>query len=163
MPQLRVLFTVRRALGILTTELAHQLGTTVPTASGVVSKLVARGLIERTKAVSDRRQAPLHLTSDGAALAGELLTVVDPFLTRVGALVGDDIQAVTETLERVAEIAERVRDELARAGKPSALDGLGSSWDVSENAMASLPARGSAVAPSVAAAGSTGKEPSNGG
>jgi DNA-binding MarR family transcriptional regulator len=158
LPQLRVLFTVRRTPGILTTDLAHQLGTTVPTASGIVSKLVTRGLIDRTKADLDRRQAPLQLTSAGAALAGELLTVVDPFLTRVGALVGDDIQAVTATLESVARIAEQVRDELAGAGIAGTSDGQGPSWNEPERAAPRLPLRRSASPANAVTAASTGKD-----
>jgi DNA-binding MarR family transcriptional regulator len=158
LPQLRVLFTVRRTPGILTTDLAHQLGTTVPTASGIVSKLVTRGLIDRTKAVSDRRQAPLQLTRSGAALAGELLTVVDPFLTRVGALVGDDIQAVTSTLERVAAIAEQVRDELASSTVADSFVLPGPDSTESARIAPRRPGRGSPVAAGAVAAGTTGKD-----
>jgi len=45
LPQLRVLYQVRRAPGITTGDLAHGLGITVSTVSGLVSKLADRGLI----------------------------------------------------------------------------------------------------------------------
>ena len=70
LPQLRVLYAVRRTPGILTADIGRQLGVTISTTSGLVSKLVDRGLLERRSGVDDRRQAPLYLTEAGAALTG---------------------------------------------------------------------------------------------
>jgi len=112
LPQLRVLFAVRRTPGILTRGLAQEVGTTVSTTSGLVSKLVARGLLARMDGAEDRRQSPLYLTDAGAVLAGEMLTVVDPFLIGVAGLLGDDIEQVTAALERVAELAQQIWDTL---------------------------------------------------
>jgi DNA-binding MarR family transcriptional regulator len=112
LPQLRVLFAARRTPGILPTELARELGTTISTTSGLVSKLVARGLLERGSPSQDRRQTPLFLTSNGRELAGEMLEVVDPFLVRVADLMRGDIGLVTEVLERVARAAQEVWNQL---------------------------------------------------
>jgi MarR family transcriptional regulator, temperature-dependent positive regulator of motility len=112
LPQLRVLFAARRTPGILPTELARELGTTISTTSGLVSKLVGRGLLERGNPSQDRRQTPLFLTPAGSALAGEMLEVVDPFLLRVAGLMNGDIQLVTEVLERVAQAAQEVWADL---------------------------------------------------
>lgn len=126
LPQLRVLFAARRTPGILPTELARELGTTVSTTSGLVSKLVLRGLLERSNASQDRRQTPLYLTDAGSALAGEMLGVVDPFLLRVADRMNSDIEQVTEVLERVARAAQDVWDELPNSddshqGRPAAV------------------------------------------
>src|SRR5436305_13299851 len=65
LPQLRVLYQVRRSPGITTGDLAHQLGITVSTTSGLVGKLADRGLIRRASAPGDRRQIPLSLSPQG--------------------------------------------------------------------------------------------------
>src|SRR5215207_7156827 len=71
-PQLRVLYFLRRHPGATTGELARHLGITVSTVSGLVIKLVDRGLVVRGTLADDRRQAPLRLSEAGAALLGEL-------------------------------------------------------------------------------------------
>src|SRR5438105_10931775 len=61
LPQLRVLYQIRRQPGITTGELARAIGVSVSTISGLVVKLADRGLVERTTAAGDRRQVPLQL------------------------------------------------------------------------------------------------------
>jgi DNA-binding MarR family transcriptional regulator len=109
LPQLRVLYHIRRAPGITTGELSRALGVTVSTTSGLVIKLVERGQVARTTTPGDRRQAPLSLTEDGAALVGELTDVGRPFLNRVAAELGGELDAVTAALERLSDLAARVR------------------------------------------------------
>jgi DNA-binding MarR family transcriptional regulator len=111
LPQLRVLYQIRRTPGITTRELSHTLGITVSTTSGLVTKLVDRGLIERTRSQDDRRQAPLRLTETGTTVVGELAEAGRPLLERVAAHLGDDLGPVTEALERLAEAAARARRE----------------------------------------------------
>jgi DNA-binding MarR family transcriptional regulator len=111
LPQLRVLFHVRRVPDITTGELSRALGITVSTTSGLVIKLVERGLVERHTTPEDRRQAPLRLTEAGQALVGELSDVGRPFLALVAERLGDDLARVTATLERLAQTAVTVRSE----------------------------------------------------
>jgi MarR family transcriptional regulator, organic hydroperoxide resistance regulator len=113
LPQLRVLYHIRRAPGVTTGELAAALGITVSTTSGLVIKLAERGLVARTTAADDRRQAPLHLTHEGEGLTGELSEVGHLFTGRVAALLGDDLGGVTAALERLVAAA-------SEAGGPSA-------------------------------------------
>jgi DNA-binding MarR family transcriptional regulator len=108
LPQLRVLFQVRRSPGITTGELSRLLGITVSTTSGLVIKLVERGLLARTTVTADRRQAPLTLTEAGAALAGELSDAGRPFLEAVAESLGPDLPRVIEALERLDEAAALV-------------------------------------------------------
>ena len=109
LPQLRVLFHVRRSPGITTAELARLLGITVSTTSGLVIKLTDRGLIERVAVPDDRRQAALHLTDAAAAIVSEISEKWRPFLTRVAEALGDDLEPVLAALEKLVAAAEHVR------------------------------------------------------
>jgi DNA-binding MarR family transcriptional regulator len=121
LPQLRVLFQVRRAPGITTKELSRALGVTVSTTSGLAIKLVERGLIERLPAAADRRLAPLRLTPAGEDLTGELAEPAQRFLAEVAGRLGDDLAPVTAALERLAGAAAAVRAPGARpAAEPGA-------------------------------------------
>jgi DNA-binding MarR family transcriptional regulator len=109
LPQLRVLFHIRRSPGITTAELARLLGVTVSTTSGLVIKLTDRGLIERQSVPDDRRQAALHLTDSAAALVSEISETWRPFFVRVADALGDDLEGVTEALQKLVAAAEHVR------------------------------------------------------
>jgi len=123
LPQLRVLYYLRRHPGVTTGELARRLGITVSTTSGLVIKLVDRGLVVRGSLADDRRQAPLRLSDDGAALLGELSEDARTHLREVADRLGDDLERVVEALELLAEIASRDRDAAPEAtaagGHPS--------------------------------------------
>lgn len=109
LPQLRVLFHIRRSPGITTAELARFLGVTVSTTSGLVIKLTDRGLIERLAVPDDRRQAALYLTDGAAALVSEISETWRPFFERVTEALGDDLEAVTAALQKLVNAAEHVR------------------------------------------------------
>jgi DNA-binding MarR family transcriptional regulator len=118
LPQLRVLYQVRRTPGITTGELARLLGITMSTTSGLVGKLADRGLVERSSLPGDRRQIPLYLTAEGAALVGELRGTAVSFLDQVVATLGDDLGAVATALEKLAAASDA-----ARAALPEAVEG----------------------------------------
>ena len=124
LPQLRVLYYLRRHPGATTGELARRLGITVSTTSGLVIKLVDRGLVVRGSLADDRRQAPLRLSGDGAALLGELSEDARTHLREVAERLGDDLDRVIEALELLAEIASQDRDAAREAaaavGRPPA-------------------------------------------
>ena len=122
LPQLRVLYQVRRVPGITIAHLSPSLGVTVSTTSGLVTKLVDRGLLARTTTPGDRRQAPLHLTEAGAALTGELSQPARAFLARVAERLGDELGAVTAALERLGVEAHEVAQEQAPAGEPAEVE-----------------------------------------
>jgi DNA-binding MarR family transcriptional regulator len=112
LPQLRVLFEVRRSPGITTGQLARSLGVTVSTTSGLVTKLADGGLIARGSSQSDRRQIPLELTEAGRSLAGELAGVTRPFVGNLVEELGPELEAVIAGLESLAKAADRVRERL---------------------------------------------------
>lgn len=118
LPQLRVLYQVRRTPGITTGDLARHLGITVSTTSGLVGKLADRGLVERTSAPGDRRQIPLQLSPQGEALVGELRGPSVAFLDGVIRDLGDTLPEVTAALERLAQATAAARDALPAAEEP---------------------------------------------
>jgi DNA-binding MarR family transcriptional regulator len=112
LPQLRVLYHVRRHPGSTTGELARRLRITVSTTSGLVIKLVDRGLLVRGSLADDRRQAPLTLSEAGAALLGELSDEMHGFMADLTERLGGDLEAVTAALERLSEAAtDEARDD----------------------------------------------------
>ena len=119
LPQLRVLYAVRRSPGITTGEMARLLGISVSTTSGLVIKLVDRGLLSRTTLPEDRRQEPLYLSETGEALVGELLAEGRLFLDRVAERLGDELPTVLAALGRLATASSEVRaDEPVRVSVP---------------------------------------------
>jgi DNA-binding MarR family transcriptional regulator len=118
LPQLRVLYQVRRTPGITTGDLARLLGITVSTTSGLVTKLADRGLIERSSTPGDRRQIPLRLSPQGESLVGEIRGPSVAFVDEVIRGIGSELQDVTATLERLAQASAAARDAL-----PSVEDG----------------------------------------
>jgi DNA-binding MarR family transcriptional regulator len=123
LPQLRVLFQVRRCPGITTGQLAKSMGITVSTTSGLVAKLADRGLLTRGVSQDDRRQIPLELSESGLQLAGELAETTRPFMQAVVEELGDDLQAVTEALELLVQASAQVRDRSTEAGPAEARSG----------------------------------------
>jgi DNA-binding MarR family transcriptional regulator len=113
LPQLRVLFHIRRTPGITTADLAKLLGVTVSTTSGLVIKLADRGLIARVAVEEDRRQAALYLTDAASVLVNEISESWRPFLRQVAESLGDDLAGVTAALRKIADAAEHIRAETA--------------------------------------------------
>ncbi len=108
LPQLRVLFLIRRHPGITTNEVASSLGITMSTVSGLVDKLVRAGLVERGRHPEDRRVVPLRLTPEGEAVTGEIRQGDRVYLARLAELLGDDLGEVTDTLERLVRLVEQL-------------------------------------------------------
>jgi DNA-binding MarR family transcriptional regulator len=109
LPQLRVLFQVRRSPGITTGQLAKSIGITMSTTSGLVAKLATRGLLLRGVSDDDRRQIPLELSETGQQLAGELAETTRPFLDGVVEELGGDVDGVASALETLAAATARAR------------------------------------------------------
>jgi DNA-binding MarR family transcriptional regulator len=85
------------------------MGITMSTTSGLVGKLVDRGLLARGSSPDDRRQIPLDLTEAGQRAAGELAEVTRPFVEGVAEELGEDLERITEALEALTAAAARVR------------------------------------------------------
>jgi DNA-binding MarR family transcriptional regulator len=113
LPQLRILYRLRRRPRLTTVELSRALGITVSTTSGLVIKLVERGLVARSSAAEDRRQAPLEVTEAGQALLGVLSGVGRALLDQVAERLDAELPATIAYLERLADAAEAVRSTAA--------------------------------------------------
>ncbi len=75
MPQLRALFALRRHGDSRMGTVASQLGTSLSTSTGVIDRLVERGLVERWQDPDDRRSNVCRLTDEGIELAERLLNL----------------------------------------------------------------------------------------
>lgn len=118
MQQVRVLGFIAKDPGMAGHELGERLQVSAPTASGLVDRLVEKGLVSRTDDPDDRRVRRLHVTPDGMAITRQLdsllqramltviqnLTAEDLVLLRDGAQVMLD--AMARTKNAVAERAE---------------------------------------------------------
>jgi DNA-binding MarR family transcriptional regulator len=118
MPQAKVLHLL--SVGDLNmSELVARLGVTLPTVSGVVDRLVDRGLIARRANPSDRRRVFVGITPAGTEL-------LDRFRDLNSRQVGDLLAVLDDAdLERVRgflAVLDRGISRLAAAGKlPSPL------------------------------------------
>lgn len=74
MQQFRVLMVLADDGPLSHGDLAHALGVTLASVSGLVDRLAARGLVDRTPAAADRRVRFAGLTVDGAALVEQVTT-----------------------------------------------------------------------------------------
>ena len=72
MQQMRVLGHVTKDPGIAGHELGDRLGVSAPTASGLIDRLVEKGLITRVDDPSDRRVRRLHPTELGLDVIREM-------------------------------------------------------------------------------------------
>lgn len=117
LPQLRILFQLRRCPGVTTGRLARELGVTMSTASGLVAKLVDAGLVVRGHALEDRRRIPLDLTDAGWSLAGELAEYSQPFLERLAEALGEELELITTGLERLARVSAEAREPRGPEGE----------------------------------------------
>ncbi len=70
--QLRFLFKLRKEGPVSMSRLAEWLGVDKATATGIVERIEARGLVAREHRTDDRRVVECRITDAGAALVGEI-------------------------------------------------------------------------------------------
>ncbi len=113
-PQFRVLVFVRRQPGTSLSEVAQQVGMSLPSMSKLVGGLVARGLVSRTPSKTDRRRLVLVLTSKGSALVESARRGAQAGLARrLSGLSWEDREAVARALSAL--------DALFSSGEGTAL------------------------------------------
>jgi len=71
-PQVTVMACLVRGGPLTLTELSRQLGMSHSTASGIVDRLQARGLVQRTPDATDRRRTRITVTEDVSRYVREL-------------------------------------------------------------------------------------------
>lgn len=112
MTQLRLVSTLyldgRRSVG----ELAEMMHVRPPTVSGIIDRLIARGLVERMHDSDDRRVVYIELTEEGRGILGQLEEVGRPYLTEIFARMGEEkVRRFISILDEFTATAETVRRE----------------------------------------------------
>lgn len=114
MQQLRVMSAVAHEPGLTGQELGARLGVSAPTASGLIDRLVEKGVLGRTDDATDRRVRRLQLTAEGR----RVLTGLDDSMGRlfeavVPPISVDDLRIIvagSEAMLRAVETALARRD-----------------------------------------------------
>jgi len=120
--QLMALFILRDAGadGLPVSQLAQDLGVSVPTVTGMADRLVEAGMLKRVHSEADRRVVLLRLTGEGLKVAEKLWGVLEEVVTRILADMSPQARgAITDAVEQVFQLSQRVREEeavLAAAG-----------------------------------------------
>jgi len=110
MPQLRCLQALAVTGTALTTQLARKMEVAVPTMTGRIDGLVARGFVERHPDSEDRRQIQLVLTDAGRA---HLVRCQEATLNRLEGLL-ENLQA--DQRERLGSVLQEVVSVLDQQG-----------------------------------------------
>lgn len=117
MQQFRALGQVVRRPGISGNELGGLLGVTAPTASGLVERLVEKGLIARADDADDRRIRRLHPTEAGRDLMRRMDSMFERMLGVVlQVLSADELEVLCQSARTMLVALDRVE---ARSAKPS--------------------------------------------
>ena len=118
--QLMALFILRDggADGLAVSQLAHDLGVSVPTVTGMADRLVEAGMLKRVHSETDRRVVLLRLSRDGVKVAERLWIVLEDLITRILKDMGPEARrAITDAVEQVFALSQQVRrEETALAG-----------------------------------------------
>jgi DNA-binding MarR family transcriptional regulator len=109
--QLRLLFRLRHEGPTSMTQLAHLLGASTPTTTGVVERVERHGLVAREHRDDDRRVVDCRLTEAGAALAVEVDGLRVDAMRRVLALLDEKELADLDRL--LTLIIDRSRENRA--------------------------------------------------
>lgn len=101
--QVMVLQTLLRAREMRMTELANFLGLSKANATGLIDRLVARGLVRRQRSETDRRVVHASLTPDGRKAAEQLVATSRAGLRQLMKRVPEqNLGPFIDTLERLA-------------------------------------------------------------
>ncbi|SEH04009.1 DNA-binding transcriptional regulator, MarR family [Nonomuraea solani] len=118
LPQLRVLFAVRRRTGCTVSELAQTLGRRLAATSALANRLVRAGLLRRVSDQDDRRRIRLELSDK----AEQMLTMVDQrSADRFAAILGRmSTQGRAALADALSELIELVSSDLLEDLAPGA-------------------------------------------
>ncbi|MGQ9708208.1 MAG: MarR family winged helix-turn-helix transcriptional regulator [bacterium] len=102
--QMMILLTLLRTYPISMNQLAQTLGLSKANASGLVDRLVKKGVIERFRSEEDRRVVLVQLTPAGAKMAAHLARLNRRGLSRMMRRIPErDLQVFINTLEWLAQ------------------------------------------------------------
>lgn len=114
MQQLRGLMEVAREPGIAGHSLGERLGVSPPTASGIIDRLVDKGLVRRTEDPDDRRVRRVTLTEAGQEQVLTMDSIFGRMLAEVvQAMSLDDLDLLLRSSQVILEALDRVADARA--------------------------------------------------
>ncbi|HEX9016733.1 MAG TPA: MarR family transcriptional regulator [Chloroflexota bacterium] len=109
MPQMKVLFLGCGPRPLRSSQVARALGMTLSTATGVVDRLVAQGLVQRHEDPSDRRVVLLSATPAGRAMLDRLLSAGLGHLRQIlDCLTVEQLRVVATGIDLLCEAATRL-------------------------------------------------------
>ena len=112
MQQVRVLGSVVKEPGLSGHELGERLGVSAPTASGLIERLVEKGLIVRVDDPVDRRVRRLHPTDDGMTVIRDMDSMFSRTLGAVIQLLSlEDLELMHRTFRAMLAALERFEAE----------------------------------------------------
>ncbi|KWX03854.1 hypothetical protein TH66_11360 [Carbonactinospora thermoautotrophica] len=116
--QLKTLHVLAQEGALSGHELAKVLGVGAATASGIIDRLVVRGLVQRTKDPHDRRVRRVALTADGQRIVEELASASREYRRRLLARLDlDTLSQLADALEKLHAAAEdEAREQDVAAG-----------------------------------------------
>ena len=123
MQQFRVLGQVVRRPGISGNELGGQLGVSAPTASGLVERLVEKGLITRIDDADDRRIRRLHPSEAGRDIMRQMDSMFERMLGAVlQVLAVDELEVLCQSARTMLVALDRLGATQGSAIPPTGTD-----------------------------------------
>jgi DNA-binding MarR family transcriptional regulator len=106
-PQLVCLRTIGRETPLSLGQLARAVSLSQATVTGIVDRLVDRGLVRRRRVQSDRRSVSISITDAGSELiASAPSPLQERFSSRLAALSEEDRAALSAALDRVVQMMD---------------------------------------------------------
>ncbi|MFT4295059.1 MAG: MarR family winged helix-turn-helix transcriptional regulator [Micropruina sp.] len=110
MQQFRALGHLVKQPGISGNELGGLLGVSAPTASGLVERLVEKGLVERSDDADDRRIRRLHPTEAGRDVMRQMDSMFERALgVLLGVLSADDLEQLCRSARTMLAAFDRLQ------------------------------------------------------
>jgi DNA-binding MarR family transcriptional regulator len=111
MRQMHVLLTIANTDGLTMYEFGERFGISKPTATGLIDRLVDKGLVQKLRDPSDRRVRRLTLTDAGRDTLNQLDSAFSRVLGEsISRLERDELTTLRDYASLLLEAAERVRD-----------------------------------------------------
>lgn len=106
-PQLVCLRTIGREPVLTVGQLARAVSLSQATVTGIVDRLVDRGLVRRRRSVTDRRSVSISITDAGRELiASAPSPLQERFSSRLEQLSEEDRRALSAALERIVQMMD---------------------------------------------------------
>jgi MarR family transcriptional regulator for hemolysin len=112
--QTAALFILRDAGpdGLPVGQLAHDLGVSVPTVTGMADRMVETGMLNRVHSEADRRVVLLRLSPEGLSVVEKLWGIFEELNTRILREMSPETRRVIcDAVEQVFEWSQQVRKE----------------------------------------------------